>query len=337
MVKRYNMAKGKSKSKNKKTTYGKILILIVIAVMLVFALYECPAKDKKDSSTFVVGYLPTWSYDAYKDLDWKTLTHVNIAFVNPDSSGNLSCSIPDKDLKKIVRKAHRKGVSVEICLGGGGTSADYVSLTSSKKSIKAFDKKIMSYLKDYKLDGVDLDIEGDADPAFWDNYGVWVKDLSARCKRSDKILSCAAATWYDKKISDKTFARFDYISVMAYDNKNDKKNHSTYKYAQKCLDYFTGKRDISPSRLVLGIPFYGYRYDGDKNTGKVVTYREVVSNNKNAGKSDVSGANRYNGIDTVKKKTRLAMSYKGVMVWALSQDASGSSSLLRAIGHTIRE
>ena len=44
----------------------------------------------------------------------------------------------------------------------------------------------------------------------------------------------------------------------------------------------------------------------------------------------------YNGPATIRRKTELALQVAGgVMIWELSQDASGAASLLRVIGETV--
>ena len=89
---------------------------------------------------------------------------------------------------------------------------------------------------------------------------------------------------------------------------------------------------------MLGIPFYGYRYDANGTcTGKVVTYKEVATYNADSEYDDISGTCRYNGINTVSKKALLGADYGGVMVWALGQDMTGKTSLLKAISDTLEK
>ncbi len=306
------------------------LLLAVIAISIV----TCRSWHRT-TEDLIVGYLPTWQYECYQDIDFDMLTDICIAFVNPDSAGNLSCAIPDDALDKIVKKAHKNGVKVLIAMGGGNGYANYTALTSDGKSIKAFDKKIADWLDEHDLDGVDINIEGDVEPEFWDNYDAWIRDLKKRCGKGDRIVSCAVATWFDRNISDKTLDRFDHISVMAYDNKSDSENPATLGYAEENMKYFSEERDVSPEKLLLGIPFYGYRYRNGVCTGEVVTYYEIATYNKGSENADASGTCRYNGIDTVKAKTKLGCEYGGVMVWALGQDASGRKSLLRAINEAM--
>lgn len=324
------------KRKKKKKNIKKHLIPILILLFLLFILVFMKSCSSSHSNTRIVGYLPSWNYQQYHNIDFADLTHLNITFVNPDKNGNMSCNIPENELKKIIKKAHHHKVKVIAALGGGGGYKYYTSLTSDKTSIKSFDNKILDYLQKYDFDGIDLNIEGDVEARFWDNYDIWVKDLEKKCRKNGLILSCAIASWFDGYISDTTFNRFDFISIMAYDNKGSSENHSTYEYAQNCLSYFENSRHIDKEKLVLGIPFYGYRYDENGIcTGKVVTYKEVATYNENSEYQDASGTCRYNGITTVKQKAVLGLQYGGVMVWSLDQDMTDETSLLKAINDTL--
>ena len=60
----------------------------------------------------VVGYLPDWSYQYYTKVDFSALTHLDIAFCNPDENSKISCNIPDDMLKTIIDTAHQYNVKV---------------------------------------------------------------------------------------------------------------------------------------------------------------------------------------------------------------------------------
>ena len=58
----------------------------MLPFLLLFALQTASAQAFK-----VIGYLPTYRFNWLNDIEFDRLTHVNIAFANPDSLGNLSC------------------------------------------------------------------------------------------------------------------------------------------------------------------------------------------------------------------------------------------------------
>ena len=95
----------------------------------------------------IVGYLNTWDNfpSNAANLDYKKITHLNIAFANPDASGNLTAFA---GLPTVVKKAHNNNVKVLISLGGAelqGTSKNWKNLTQPD-SVQSFAKKILAYL-----------------------------------------------------------------------------------------------------------------------------------------------------------------------------------------------
>lgn len=68
----------------------------------------------------IVGYLPDWNYQPFSEFNLGQLTHINIAFCNPNENGRLYCNIPEQKLKSIISKAHGNDVEVFAALGGGG-------------------------------------------------------------------------------------------------------------------------------------------------------------------------------------------------------------------------
>lgn len=324
------MKKSKKRTNRKYEYKGRWKIIAAAAAVLLACILITGGPSHDKPSSRVVAYLPSWNYESFTTDTAEKITHLNVAFVNPDAEGKLSIGIPEKDLKKIIRKAHRHDVKVLMSLGGGGCSSNYASLTASKSGRKAFTSSIMDYAREYGFDGIDINIEGEVEQSFWSTYESWILQLRKACDRKDMLLTCATASWFDGYISNKAFDCFDYISIMAYDNRGAH-NHSSYDYARSQLTYFSDRRHIDEDRLTIGIPFYGYRYANGTCTGEPVTFGEIARYNKDSQYVDESGTCRYNGIDTVKKKTVLGKEYGGVMIWSLGQDASGEYSLLKAI------
>ena len=309
----------------------------------VYSLSVVPTEDvlnaKKDiePERRVVGYLPDWSYSTYKTMNWRNLTHINIAFCNPDIDGNLSCNIPDLQLKDIVSSAHKNGVKVLASLGGAGTTANYTELTGTAEKRTAFNKKIMEYCTKYNLDGIDLDIESGIDEKFWTTYESWCLSLREICNQNDLLLTTATACWLSNKATNRALQCFDYINVMAYDNDTDASTHSSYEFAEYSLNYFRIQRSIPNNRLVLGVPFYGrgYNEDGTLSWTSYVKFSQLIQKDPENYNRDVYEGVAYNGADTIKRKCDLASQYGGIMIWELSQDAADEFSLLDVIGKNI--
>lgn len=109
----------------------------------------------------IVGYLNTWDNfpDNAQTIDFTRITHLNIAFANPDAKGNLT-TFPE--LSKVVNNAHADHVKVLMSLGGadlGGTDGNWRALTCHDQ-VNTFCQKLLKYVLAYNLDGLDVDLEG---------------------------------------------------------------------------------------------------------------------------------------------------------------------------------
>ena len=268
---------------------GKITAVFTAAA---FVLPMSVHGSQEEKPYRVVGYLPDWSYQAYSELDPADLAHINIAFCNPDDSGRLYCNIPDRELESIVSSAHEKGTEVFAALGGGGGCDNYLRFIDEPAKMEQFSDNIMSYCERYDLDGIDLDIELSSYDRIWDYYGDWCIRLRELCDERDMEMSTATAQWVAEKVSPETFALFDFVNVMAYDNDEDSHSHAAYDYSVKCLDYFSTVKKIPSEKLVLGVPFYGrgYTSEGELDWNSYRSFADLLKDD-----ADNYSRDSYNG------------------------------------------
>lgn len=315
-------------------------------VFLFLLLFSCLAlsqqKDKKQKRPFkVVGYYllsSALSDTIYADSTYRFLdqiTHLNIAFINPDSAGNFR---HDLAIDTLIEKAHKKNVRVLASIGGGGPHPYYSYLLRGDKR-KDFIGHLISLVKRYNLDGIDVDLEGsDID----ENYEAFVIELAASLKPLHKLITAAIATSYKDQLSDKALSQYSFVNVMSYDRtgpwRPDKPgHHSPYTMAVEDLDYWRNIRLIPKEKLVLGLPFYGYGFGNSDSSVVSMNYKQAAAINKNNQSQDTLALPGnitfyYNSISTIRKKTELAMKKaSGVMIWQLSGDTTGESSLLNTI------
>ncbi|MDD6060530.1 MAG: glycosyl hydrolase family 18 protein [Ruminococcus sp.] len=314
----------------------RIISLCAAAVSALTMNVTDVGAEEKSGVRRIIGYLPDWSYQAYKELDFSKVTHINIAFCNPNDKGEFFCYIPDNEFHTIVETAHANGVEVFAALGGAGGCDNYLQYVDTPEEMKAFSENIMEYCEKFNLDGIDLDIElGSSDP-IWNYYADWCVQLRDMCDERDMDMSTATAQWVSWKVSPETFELFDFVNVMAYDNDADKSSHSTYEYAETCLDFFESQKKIPREKLVLGVPFYGRGYtdSGTLDWNSYESFADLVSRDAaNYDRDNYNGV-AYNGASTMAKKTVLAKEYGGIMIWEISQDAKGDMSLLKVINDT---
>lgn len=285
----------------------------------------------------IVGYATAWS-GRTREIPFDLLTHVHYAFLLPHPRGDgslLPIQNPDK-LKNLVATAHEHGVKVLIAVGGWneGNDLGFETLAADPERIRAFAANLTAFCDEYGLDGVDIDWEYPDPGESARNYGAMMRVLAQEMHARGRLLTAAVVGKgpLAEGIPDEVFGYVDALGIMAYDG-GDGPAHSPYSYAEEALEYWLG-RGLPPEKAVLGIPFYG--------RPKWMEYRALVALDPEAPGKDVVTVDGvpvyYNGIPTVQAKTRLALERAGgVMVWEVSQDATGEASLLRAIYRTVQD
>jgi len=308
--------------------------MLVICLVVGCSVFSATGRSK------VVAYVPNWvNLTTFSQkIDYGKLTHINIAFENPvDDAGYLSFNTNDAVL---VAKAHAEKVKILISIGGGAASTDkklmarYFNLLTQTNR-EAFAAKLADYVVTHDFDGLDVDIEG---PSINADYGAFVDVLSKALKAKGKLLTAALSKGYGgDKVPGTVFDHLDFVNVMAYDGKgtwtpNSPGQHSSMEFARENVDYWMS-RGVVKSKLVLGVPFYGYGFgNAYRNYGYV--YSEILAKYPGAENVDQIGDTIwYNGIPTIKEKSQYVLNagLAGMMIWSLDNDVPGEKSLLSAM------
>ncbi|EDM37619.1 Chitinase [Pedobacter sp. BAL39] len=267
-------------------------------------------------------------------VDFSKISHLNIAFLNPDASGTFGAVT---GLAELTKKAHDNHVKILAAFAGGDPPAYLKEMMKADKR-KSLVDGLLNLTRSYNLDGIDVDLEGDF---VNEDYEAFVVELSAALKKENKLMTAAVATWNSAAYSDKALALFDLINIMAYDHtgpwrKDQPGPHSAYEDAVLDFDHWQVTRKLPAEKLILGLPFYGYGFGPD--IAQDMSYGALVQTYPGAEKEDLwvlpgKGTFYYNGIPTIRKKVAFAMKRKagGVMIWQLLGDAAGEYSLLNTI------
>lgn len=297
------------------------------------------SASKTDPGFKIIGYLLQSDIAAGNaaNFDFTRITHLNIAFVNPDQHGNFPVL---SGLSTVIATAHQKNVKVMASIGGGSAPAYYAALLADSNR-NDFIKKLVEVTVTNGFDGVDVDLES---TRIDNNYENFVTGLAAALKLKGKLITAAVATAYGTQYTDKALSQFDFINIMSYDktgpwNLSNPGQDAPYAMAVDDLIYWGNTRGITKDKLNLGVPFYGYGFG--TNAPSSISFKNLVAQYPGAENTDQvtvpgGGIIYYNGIPTITSKVQLALQKAGgVMMWQLLQDASGNLSLLHTINATI--
>ena len=312
----------------------------IVGVVLGLCISAClPLAVRGQQQPFrVVGYYSLKAaMEKPKDVPFKYLTHINLWFLNPDSLGRFTTDF--SALKPFIDKAHKKNIRVLFSIGGGSKQPQYMRLLQDDLRPKLIDSLVAQVIRN-NLDGIDVDLEGSD---IHDTYESFVVELANALHAKGKLITSAVAIYYKDQFTDKALAQYDFMNVMSYDRtgpwRPDKPGpHALYTHAVEDLNYFGEERKIAPEKMTLGVPFYGYGY-GPELTSPAISmgYKKIVETFKGAENVDEwrmpdGKILYYNGIPTIRLKTKLAMDKaSGIMIWEVRSDAKGKKSLLRAI------
>ncbi|MDW3847100.1 glycosyl hydrolase family 18 protein [Micromonospora sp. BRA006-A] len=278
-----------------------------------------------------VGYMPSWSGNV-NTVQYGKLTHINYAFVLPNGDGSLRPVENPGKLSSLVSLGHAGNVKVSIAVGGwnDGDDSAFEALAANSGTRTAFVNNLIAFVNQYNLDGVDMDWEYPDPGASANNYTLLMQQLGSALHSRGKLLTAAVVSegYYVDGVPTAVFGSVDWLNIMAYDGGSP---HAGYDWSIASVNRWKS-RGLPAAKAVLGVPFYsrpGY-----------YTYSALVGMdpaNANRDCTTVGGAQQcYNGVPTVKRKTQWAMANAGGMMnWELSQDTTGSTSLVSAIYDTV--
>ena len=278
-----------------------------------------------------VGYMPSWSGNV-NTVQYGKLTHINYAFVLPNGDGSLRPVENPGKLSSLVSLGHASNVKVSIAVGGwnDGDDSAFEALAANSGTRTAFVNNLIAFVNQYNLDGVDMDWEYPDPGASANNYTLLMQQLGSALHSRGKLLTAAVVSegYYVDGVPTAVFGSVDWLNIMAYDGGSP---HAGYDWSIASVNRWKS-RGLPAAKAVLGVPFYsrpGY-----------YTYSALVGMdpaNANRDCTTAGGAQQcYNGVPTVKRKTQWALANAGGMMnWELSQDTTGSTSLVSAIYDTV--
>lgn len=104
---------------------------------------------------YVIAYMRDGGLETITEEDAKKLTHINLAFGKIDSEGKIYTKLKNFNELERIRKYNPK-IKFLISLGGWGNGG-FSEAAMTEESRKFFNKEAIKFMKEHKLDGIDID------------------------------------------------------------------------------------------------------------------------------------------------------------------------------------
>ena len=224
-------------------------------------------------SKVVVAYVTSWS-EVMPDPQY--MTHINYAFGHVNESFNGVKIDNEERLKQIVDLRKQKPeLKVLLSIGGWG-SGRFSEMAANDEYRRAFAADCDRVVKKFALDGIDIDWEYptssmaniSSSPDDTENFTLLMQDIRAAIGNEKELTlaTVASARYIDFKA---ILPSVDFVNIMAYDMASAPKHHSALYPSGHSGDITSDgavtahlKAGVPPSKLVMGMPFYGRGGDG---------------------------------------------------------------------------
>ena len=169
----------------------------------------------------------------------------------------------DEPGKEYIEWAHNNGYEVWPMISNGSMIETTSEIMQDYKLRESLINKIVSYIVQYNLDGINIDFENMYEEDK-DYFSRFIIELEPRLNEIGAVLSVdvtapdGGSTWsmcYDRYTIGKVA---DYIAFMAYDQHNSTVEGTTagYDWVEANINKFLGQEGVSAEKIILGIPFY---------------------------------------------------------------------------------
>jgi chitinase len=328
------------------------------------------------AQTIIASYYRSWTnLPAPDKLEFNNLTHIIQAFAFPDTVGSVHylAGVPNQNL---IQAAHLANKKILLSFGGQANSDGFGIMTADSIHRRNFINNVVNILSLNNYDGIDIDWEYPSSLQ-GKQFTVLVTELRQKFDslKSSWLITLAvpATSYYGQNYQYENMINYvDWFSIMTYGYHGAFSSHSgpIAPLYQSPLDndgavsfsvgYMYYTRKIPQNKLLLGIPFFGIRFNTSglyqPFTGDVpdLSFSDAMDSLQTGGWNynwdSVSSVpylqnNSHTGLITfddtmsVRLKTDYAFSKNlgGVMVWALDQDIiNGKEPLLETIENTIK-
>ena len=219
--------------------------------------YESTKMDEK----IVLGWHQVTNMDANQELENVAAGTEGLNVISPtwfsltDNEGNYR-SLASKEY---VEKAHSMGLQVWALLDNFSSDVQTEVLLSSTSTRRKLINSLMEDVREYDLDGLNMDFEGIREEAGV-HYIQFLRELSISCREEGIILSVdnyvpsASTEFYDR---EEQGIVADYVIIMGYDEHyagGEPGSVASIEFVKNGIE--NTLKDVPKEKLVNGVPFY---------------------------------------------------------------------------------
>lgn len=257
--------------------------ILVLLFFVSFMFIGCSQSNVQLEKRVIVAYVTSWS-DVIPDPAY--ITHINYAFGHvTDSFDGVRIDNEDRLRNIVALKEHHPHLQVMLSIGGWG-SGRFSEMAADETARKLFALDCQRVIKEFGLDGVDIDWEYPSSsaggissmPEDTQNYTLLMSDIRAAIGK-DMLLTLASvstAEYIDFKAID---SFVDFVNIMAYDMAMPPNHHAPL-YRSDLADHITVEESVNyhlaagipAHKLVLGMPFYG---KGDRSVIGPMDFKDL--------------------------------------------------------------
>ena len=280
----------------------KLKLLSYTAMLLIILCAAVSSLQAQKKKNYVVGYVGAFGRAINVDhIDAKKLTHINYAFVFCIDSMAVFNNIQNDtaNLRKLnALKKINPNLNLLISIGGGSDSRFFSDAVLTPTSRALFARSSVDMVRDYDLDGLDVDWEypgqrGNHNNVFREvedkvNFTLmWIelrKQLDKLAAQTGKKYWLTGAFNISKAYTDhvelsEVAKHMDFINLMTYDFGGPKGTigHTTNLYGYGSLGATSAHKGVQdyiamgvpPEKILIGAIFSGrgYRASTSKNQG----------------------------------------------------------------------
>jgi chitinase len=323
---------------------------------------------------YVVGYFRSWSKESYPHtkIKYGALTHIAHAFIWPEKDGSLN--VPDYFLyPDLVKEAHRNGLSIIVAIGGWGKAEGFGPMVKDPEVRANFVNNLVQFCLKHGYDGADLDWEypGKSDKAGLAELVIELRKAFQKNKLKWLSAALPATDWRDGYDVSTLSKNLDWFGIMTYDCHGSWSKHAGHNAPlftspkDKCgsvddsVNFWLNQKGMPSNKLCIGLPFYGRIFHASDlyksgNGGGSITYKDALLKIKQGWEyhwDDISCVSylqdpahtelaSYEDIKSIQHKVKYLerRNLKGVIIWALGHDDTGTSQpLLSRVGDLCME